>query len=201
MIDKTRLYEEIDRHICHDDKPSLYLQAQSGPTFTQAYPFTMLSCLKDVEQSPRHHPEGNVWNHTLLVLDEAADKKTESSNLQVFMWAALLHDIGKAATTKVRKGKITAYDHDKKGAEMSWDFLISFTSEQFAREVSSLVRWHMQILYLSKSQHHVDLESMRTEVNVHDVALLGLCDRLGRREVDRVEAELTVRNFLRENGL
>lgn len=158
----------------------------------------MLSCLKDVKQSPQHHPEGNVWNHTLLVVDEAADRKSQAGDSRVFMWAALLHDIGKAVTTEIRKGKITAYDHDKRGAEMSWSFLMNFTSEEFAREVSSLVRWHMQILYLSKSRRHSDLASMKFETNIYDVALLSLCDRLGRACVNRFEAEQKVSNFLKE---
>ncbi len=39
------------------------------------------------------------------------------------MWAALLHDIGKAETTKNENGKITAYNHDKTGALQAEDFL------------------------------------------------------------------------------
>ncbi len=38
------------------------------------------------------------------------------------MWGALLHDLGKAPTTKIRKGKITSYDHDKVGAELVRNF-------------------------------------------------------------------------------
>jgi len=198
MSDKIELFEDMDARLCNDDKPSLYFQALNTPTFTHAHPFTMLSCLKDVKQSPKYHPEGSVWNHTLLVLDEAAGRKDKASNNRVFMWSALLHDIGKAVTTKVRRGKITAYDHDKVGAEMAQIFLSNFTSNDFTRKVSALVRWHMQILYISKSQQYADLTSMRFETNVNDVALLGLCDRLGRAGANRREEERAILRFLRE---
>jgi putative nucleotidyltransferase with HDIG domain len=49
----------------------------------------------------------------LLVVDEAAKRKAYSTDQRVFMWAALLHDIGKPASTRLRKGRITAYNHDK----------------------------------------------------------------------------------------
>ncbi len=69
-------------------------------------------------QSPQHHPEGSVWNHTLLVVDEAAKIKEQSADPRTFMWAALLHDLGKPSTTMRRKSKITSYDHDKVGAQL-----------------------------------------------------------------------------------
>lgn len=65
----------------------------------------MLHRLKGTEQSLLHHPEGDVWNHTLLVVDEAANVKNKSTDAAVFMWAALLHDIGKPDTT-TKPGKV-----------------------------------------------------------------------------------------------
>lgn len=113
------------------------------------------------------------------------------------MWAALLHDIGKAVTTKVRKGRLTAYDHDIAGAEMAKEFLLDFESKEFITSVSALVRWHMQILYLKKSVGLADIDSMKREANIKDIALLGLCDRLGRSGVDRKEEEQNITEFLR----
>ena len=82
----NKLYLDINYHILLDNKPSEYLKLiYCDPLFRQ-YPFDMLHKLKDTEQSPKHHPEGNVWNHTLLVLDEAAGLRTKSKMPQVFMW-------------------------------------------------------------------------------------------------------------------
>lgn len=132
----------------------------------------------------------------MLVIDEAAARKPESSG-RTFMWAALLHDIGKATTTKMRKGRLTAYNHDIIGAKMAKDFLLDFESNEFALDVSALVRWHMQILYLKKSAGLADIASMKREANIRDIALLGLCDRLGRLGVDRRQEELNIAEFLR----
>ena len=53
------------------------------------------------------------------------------------MWALLLHDIGKKPTTKVRKGRLTSYDHDIVGADMTKEFLTYFNEEEnFITEVT-----------------------------------------------------------------
>jgi putative nucleotidyltransferase with HDIG domain len=200
-MDKHELFEEIDAHLLSDEKPSEFFKGPDSQLFETTHPFTMLSGLKDIKQSPIHHPEGSVWNHTLLVLDEAAARKDQAADGRVFMWAALLHDIGKAVTTKVRKGKITAYDHDKVGAEMVRTFLREFEDEPIISKVVSLVRWHMQILYVAKGTRFADLDAMRNQADVRDVALLGLCDRLGRLNVNRRAEEQVIQNFLRKVDL
>jgi len=195
------LFKEIDTHLLCDAKPSQYLRCLHGSTFEKTYPFTMLSRLISTRQSPRHHPEGNVWNHTLMVVDEAAVRKDEAiAGSRVFMWAALLHDIGKGTTTKIRNGKITAYDHDKAGGVMSREFLREFEEEPFVSKVAALVRWHMQILYATKNMRFADFNAMKSETDVRDVALLGLCDRLGRLGVDKYKEEKAVQDFLRMTG-
>ena len=64
----------------------------------------MLSSLVKIQQSPSHHPEGNVWNHTMLVIDKAAERKYKSKDPRIH-WAALFHDIGKTPATKIRREK------------------------------------------------------------------------------------------------
>jgi len=117
------IYEEINNHLLQDNKPSLYLKKLLREDAFKEYPFSLLYQLQFTKQSPVHHPEGNVWNHTLMVVDEAAIRKGLSKDSRVFMWAALLHDIGKPATTKINKEKITAYNHDKEGAKLAYEIL------------------------------------------------------------------------------
>ena len=191
------LFEEIGKHLIEDEKPSVFLNSLNNNDLFKEYPYKMLFCLKNVEQSPVHHPEGNVWNHTLLVVDEAAKQKRSSENQTTFMWAALLHDIGKASTTQVRKGKITAYDHDKVGQELSKAFLSVFTdNEEFINEVSQLVRYHMQILFVVNDMPFADINGMRQNTDINEIALLGLCDRLGRKDFNRKNEEENIRLFL-----
>lgn len=186
-------FMELESHLMSDTKPSNYIinLSETG-IFETKYPYTLLGDLKKVPQSPKYHPEGSVWNHTMLVLDNAAERKHLSTNPKVFMWSALLHDLGKAPTTQIRKGKITSYDHDKMGEELSIQFLKEFTSDdQFINQVSKMVRWHMQILFVIKGLPFADIQKMAAEVSVDEIALLGLCDRLGRGEMtlDKIQGE------------
>lgn len=58
--------------------------------------FPELSALKGVQQPVKYHPEGDVWVHSLMVLDAAAQLSNEGK----VRWAALVHDLGKALTPK-----------------------------------------------------------------------------------------------------
>lgn len=194
------LFEDINKHLLEDEWPSLFLNEIYNDDLFREHPFKMLHTLKNVEQSPVHHPEGNVWNHTLLVVDEAAKIKHKSKNQRVLMWAALLHDIGKASTTAKRKDKITAYDHDKVGAELSKEFLRIFTDdEKFLDEVSQLIRYHMQILFVVNGLPFADIEGMKRNTDIQEIALLGLCDRLGRKGYDKEKEEKNIELFLQKS--
>lgn len=173
---------EFDSHLLNDKKPSNYFNELSKTgIFEVKYPYTLLGDLMKVPQSPKHHPEGSVWKHTMLVLDNAGERKHLSQNPKVLMWSALLHDLGKAPATRITKGKITSYDHDKLGERLSVEFLKEFNNDdEFINRVSKMVRWHMQILFVTKGLPFADIRRMVSEVSVEEVALLGLCDRLGR---------------------
>jgi tRNA nucleotidyltransferase (CCA-adding enzyme) len=181
-----KVFEEFERHLMEDDKPSIYFEKIiNNKDIFDEYPFTLLSRLVDTPQSPQHHPEGSVWKHTLLVVDNAAKAKELSENPRAFMWGALLHDLGKAPTTKIRKGKITSYDHDKVGAELCSDFLHVFTEDaEFIKQVTALVRWHMQTLFVIKNLPFGDVKSMASEISIKEIALLSQADRLGRGEMN-----------------
>lgn len=191
------LYLEIDHHLLDDAAPSVFLDSIKAKQEFRAYPFGMLYRLQDTRQPPQHHPEGSVWNHTLMVVDEAAGLKDRSRDARAFMWAALLHDIGKPPTTRMRKGRITSYDHDKVGEPMARQFLSEFTDDMaFLERACALVRYHMHILYVDKDLPFADIRGMKERTDVDEVALLGLCDRLGRKGSDRAEEEANIRLFL-----
>ena len=194
---KLLLLNEINNHILLDEQPSIFLNSIVNTKIFKEHPFYMLYKLKETEQSPVHHPEGNAWNHTMLVVDEAAKLRNKSRDEKVFMWAALLHDIGKAETTKNKKGKITAYNHESVGAGLCVKFLQEFTTDdEFIIKVKGLVRWHMQILHVVKNMPFADIESMSADTDINEVALLGFCDRMGRTNVDRAKEINNIKIFL-----
>ena len=196
------LFAEIRHHLDWDETPSVYLNAASlEPAFSE-HPFDMLLRLKQTEQSRLYHPEGNAWNHTMLVVDAAAVRKIESHDAESFMWAALLHDIGKPPTTRIRKGRITAYDHDLVGAELAKRFLMAFTDDsRLIQTVTNLVRYHMHVLYVLRGLPFANVPAMKHDTDVREVALLGLCDRLGRTDPDVREEEQNMRLFMQRIGM
>lgn len=193
------LCQEVEQCLMEENQPSASLRTFVERGKFDVFPLGMLLRQQFTEQSPIHHPEGNVWNHTMLVVDYAAQLKSESSDARAFMWAALLHDIGKPDTTKKHKGKITAYDHDKVGAKLAEEFLSSLMDDkEFITRVTNLVRYHMQILYVLKNLSFQDIKGMKEHVNIKDIALLGLCDRLGRTGSDRAAEEKNMELFLQK---
>lgn len=189
-MDKFDLFNDINNHLLEDEQPLEYLDKLLKDGLLNDYPFTMLSDLKDVKQNLKYHPEGSVWNHTLLVVDEAAKVKHKSRDMKTFMWAALLHDIGKKPTTRLRNGKITSYNHDIVGKDMSEDFLSFFEADsEFKKNASALVRWHMQPLFTAKDLPFSNIEKMLSEIPLSEIALLSLCDRLGRGDMTQEKIE------------
>ncbi|HBY71947.1 MAG TPA: phosphohydrolase [Lachnospiraceae bacterium] len=191
------LFYEITEHLLQDDVPSCYLDTLSKDPAWREYPFSLLLKLKQTEQSRKYHPEGNVWNHTMLVVDEAARVSEQSKNPKAFMWASLLHDIGKPVTTRRRKGRITSYDHDIVGADLCFRFLKELTEEEmFIKIVAGLVRYHMHMLYILKNLPYGNMENLLKKVDIFDIALLSKCDRLGRIGANLAEEEANYERYL-----
>lgn len=197
MTSTKEIFEQINIHLLEDEKPSIFLNKISEMNLFKQHPFNMLYNLKKTEQSPKYHPEGNVWNHTMMVLDMAAKLKDKSGDKSAFMWAALLHDIGKPSTTKYYKGRIVSYDHDKEGGILTRLFLLEFINNyEFIDKVVALVRWHMQILFVVKSMRFSEIEKMKKESDVYEIALLGYCDRMGRLGADINFETKNIKTFL-----
>ncbi|MBX4259266.1 HDIG domain-containing protein [Clostridium estertheticum] len=199
----VKMFEEFQKHLMEDKDPSLYFDGIiNNKDIYTLYPYTLLRNLVDTPQSPVHHPEGNVWKHTMLVIDNAAKKKEISENPIAFMWAALLHDLGKAPTTKVKKEKITSYGHDKVGANLSREFLCALTNdESLINQVTALVRWHMQTLFVTKNLPFGNVKEMAADISIKEIALLSECDRLGRGDMNDTkicEEKENIKSFIKK---
>ncbi len=107
--------------------------------------FPELAALIDVPQPPQWHAEGDVWNHTMMVLDAAAMCRVQVENPYAFMLAALAHDVGKAVTTTVDGDAIHAYGHEVAGLPLAERLLTRITHEKSVIAYAlSLVEYHMK---------------------------------------------------------
>lgn len=99
-----------------------------------------IEALKGCEQPKEYHPEGDVYQHTRLLLAQLAKPSV------TLAFGALLHDIGKPRTSKTDKtGRIRFNGHDLVGARMAEEILsrLKFSNDQ-KEDIKACVEWHMQ---------------------------------------------------------
>lgn len=113
--------------------------------------FDMLARLRDVPQSPLHHPEGDVWTHTVMVVERmgaivASNPLLPDDVKEALMWAALVHDIGKITHTETAKdGSVRSPGHEEAGAKLVPQFFETLpgVSNSIVGKVTELVRFHL----------------------------------------------------------
>ncbi|HEX2230439.1 MAG TPA: CCA tRNA nucleotidyltransferase [Candidatus Binatia bacterium] len=98
-----------------------------------------ITAMKGVEQTPDYHPEGDVFAHTLLLLEQL-DQPTET-----LAYGCLLHDVAKPVCMRKEDGRITFYGHMERGAEMAVAILQRLKRSRDTWErVAYLVRSHLR---------------------------------------------------------
>ena len=87
--------------------------------------FPELRALVGCEQEPDWHPEGDVWTHTLMVVDCAREMNGDLARPQLLtlMLGAVCHDFGKPSTTAFIDGRIRSLDHEEAGVAPTVAFL------------------------------------------------------------------------------
>lgn len=87
--------------------------------------FPELHALVGCVQEPEWHPEGDVWVHTLQVIDQARTRVDDLPRPQqvAIMLGAVCHDFGKPATTAFLDGRIRSIDHEEQGVAPASAFL------------------------------------------------------------------------------
>lgn len=143
-----------------------------------------LQALAGVAQSPLHHPEGDVWTHTMLVIDYASTIKGRAQNPACFLLAALCHDLGKPATTTTDdRGQIHAYGHDEVGVGIARTFLTRIgVDEEPIKYVENMVALHMQPNQKAKANAKVKSTNQMFDKSVcpEDLLLLAEADYCGK---------------------
>src|SRR5699024_8315691 len=117
-----RVNEEFKKGLLKSERPSVfidYLKDLGVLEERHREIYELIGC----EQNKGFHPEGDVYTHTMMVLDEASKLKESVENPYWFMLAALFHDIGKPRSVEEIDGKITTHEHDVIGSEMVKDIL------------------------------------------------------------------------------
>lgn len=138
-----RVQEELKKALTKAEHSSVFFEelrcmGQLEPWFSE------VGALVDVPQNPVYHPEGDVWTHTMQVLDAAARLRAQAADAFAFMLAALCHDFGKATTTRELEGRLVSYGHEEAGVALAKGFLERLgMSTKTKAYVLNMVELHM----------------------------------------------------------
>jgi poly(A) polymerase len=113
-----------------------------------------IAAMKGVEQPPQYHPEGDVFVHTLLLLDKLQAGASGSIS-KTLAWGALLHDVGKPPTFRVAPDRIRFDGHVEVGVKMAAEICrrLRFSNHE-TDQILALVDNHMrfgQVLLMKQS--------------------------------------------------
>ena len=146
-VSRERVEEEMKKLMLKSKEPSRAFWWLHNMGRLQAL-FPEIAALAKTEQSAKHHPEGNVFKHTMQVIDAAAlvrERLVDEHEKLALMYAALCHDLGKATTTILYPdGKVTSHGHEVEGVGIAKKLLKRFCgNKDLITTVTKLVRHHM----------------------------------------------------------
>ena len=192
-LPKERVFGEIEKLLLKARRPSrgMALLKEWRMLATVA---PELVPLAETPQEPDWHPEGDVWVHTLQVVDEAAVliedlREADPPRALTVMLAALCHDLGKPATTTHEEGRIRSRGHEEAGVAPTLTLLDRwnvFTREGYdvRGQVVALVRDHLKPGELYKERDRIGDGAIRRLARKCEPDLLyrvARADCLGRR--------------------
>jgi len=180
-LPKERLFEEIKKLLLKSERPSMgfSLMREVGMLVY----FKELQDLIGLPQDPTYHPEGDVWVHTMMVIDEMSGLHgdDERENLLLSL-AALTHDLGKANTTEVIDGHIRAIGHEQTGMKLCETFMARLSDEKALLEaLLPLIKHHLKPLqFYKQGAKSAVILRLAKSVNIEQLVLLAKADFLGR---------------------
>lgn len=172
-----RIWGELEKLLLRAAHPSIGLAlARDLGTINRLFP--ELAALIDCPQEPEWHPEGDVWTHNLLVVDQARRRidGLPRAHQVTLMLAAVCHDFGKPATTALIDGRIRSRNHEEMGVKPATTFLDRL-------QIHSLDGYNVREQVLGLVAHHLKPGMWHT-------ARDGVGDGAFRRLARKVDLEL-----------
>jgi poly(A) polymerase len=138
VVSRERVRDELTRMLTEGHARRAFLLLDESGLLKEVLP--EISAMKGVEQPPEFHPEGDVFAHTLLLLDNLPQPCPPT-----LAWGALLHDVGKPATFRVAPDRIRFDGHVDVGVKMAEEICgrLRFSNDVTA-QVLALVDNHMR---------------------------------------------------------
>jgi poly(A) polymerase len=147
-ISAERLQEELGKILIRGGAHrGLELMAQTG-ILKEILP--EVDKMRGIAQPPRFHPEGDVWRHTVLMLEILSVQKNPAVDLSL-AWGVLLHDIGKPVTRTEDEKGVHFYGHVQQGEKIADMIMQRLRFSRAQREtVLTLIHYHMVFMNVQK---------------------------------------------------
>jgi tRNA nucleotidyltransferase (CCA-adding enzyme) len=173
-----RIWGEVEKLLLRARRPSIgFALALELGVIERLFP--ELDALVGCPQEPEWHPEGDVWVHTLLVIDEARRRidDLDYPRQVAVMLGAVCHDLGKPATTAFLDGRIRSIDHEEGGVAPSTALLDrlnvhSLQGYDVRREVLGMVANHLKPGMFCKAEPQAGDGAFRRLAQKVDLELL-----------------------------
>jgi len=138
VVSRERVRDELTRMLTEGRARRAFLLLDESGLLPEVVP--EISAMKGVEQPPQFHPEGDVFVHTLLLLENLPVPCSPA-----LAWGALLHDVGKPATFRVAPERIRFDGHVEVGVKMAQEICrrLRFSTDE-TEQVLALIDNHMR---------------------------------------------------------
>ena len=184
-----RIWGEIEKLLLQARRPSRgFALALELGAIDRLFP--ELKALVGCPQEPEWHPEGDVWIHTLMVIDEARTRIDDLERPQqiAVMLGAVCHDVGKPPTTAFVEGRIRSMEHEQAGVEPATRLLDRLNVHTVGgldvrAQVLGIVAHHLKPLAFAKAVPRAGDGAFRRlalKVDLELLARVALSDCMGR---------------------
>jgi tRNA nucleotidyltransferase (CCA-adding enzyme) len=173
-----RIWGEFEKLLLVAERPSIgFAIARELAVVHRLLP--EMEPLYDCPQDPEWHPEGNVWIHTLMVIDEARKRNGDLDRVRLatVMLGAVCHDLGKPATTALIDGRVRSPNHEAEGVGPATRILDRFNINSMdgfdvRGQVLGLVAEHLRPSAFHKARETVKDGAFRRLAQKVDLELL-----------------------------
>jgi poly(A) polymerase len=137
-VSRERIREELTKMLTEGHARRAFELLDETDLLAQVLP--EVSRMKGVAQPPQYHPEGDVWIHTLMLLEQL-----EAGCAMTLAWGALLHDVGKPPTYREAPDRIRFDGHVEVGVAIGAEICRRFRfSNDETHQIVALIEHHMQ---------------------------------------------------------
>jgi len=190
QVSRERVADELNKMLTEGRARRAFELLDSSGLLREVLP--EISAMKGVAQPPQYHPEGDVWTHTLMLLENLPQPGFGKQGSLTLAWGALLHDVGKPPTFTVAPDRIRFNGHVEVGVKMAEEICrrLRFSNANTG-QILSLIQHHMQF---------ADMPRMKESTLKKFLRLPQFDEHLEQHRLDCMAShgDLSLYNFARE---